>query len=139
MKRQSRRRASDPVPAVIAAAAVLLWLAMIAKAPELRLPLWRFGVLLACCAVLTIIWAKVLSFADPRDDLTAYCFLKAGTSAWFYAALMWLAVQPAINHWARGGAAFWASDAFTLVVFSTLALTGVAFAVRARELANSGL
>ena len=66
MKSQSRRRASDPVPAFIAAAAVLLWLAMIAKAPELRLPLWRFGWLLAWCAAITIGWAKVLAHADPQ-------------------------------------------------------------------------
>ena len=137
MKSQSRRRASDPVPAFIAAAAVLLWLAMIAKAPELRLPLWRFGWLLAWCAAITIGWAKVLAHADPREDLTAYCFLKAGTSAWFYAALLWLAVQPAVDHWARGSAAFWASGAFTLLVFLTLALTGVAFGIRARELENA--
>ncbi|WP_028604997.1 hypothetical protein [Ottowia thiooxydans] len=137
MKSQSRRRASDPVPAFIAAAAVLLWLAMIAKAPELRLPLWRFGWLLAWCAAITIGWAKVLAHADPREDLTAYCFLKAGTSAWFYAALLWLAVQPAITHWARGGAVFWASGTFTLLVFLTLTVTGVFFGVRARERDNA--
>lgn len=137
MKSQTRRRASDPVPAFIAAAAVLLWLAMIAKAPELRLPLWRFGWLLVWCGLLTFGWAKVQAHADPREDLTTYCFLKPGTSAWFYAALMWLAVQPAVNHWARSSAAFWGSGTFTLLVFLTLALTGVAFGVRARELENA--
>lgn len=135
MKSQSRRRAPDPFPAVIAAAAVLLWLAMIAKAPELRLPFWRFGWLLVSCAVLSIGWAKVLAHADARDE--AYCLLKPGTSGWFYAALLWLAVQPAVDHWARGSAAFWASGAFTLLVFLTLALTGVAFGIRARELENA--
>ncbi len=139
MKSQSRRRAPDPVPAVIAAAAVLLWLAMIATTPELRLSIWRFAWLLVSCAALTIGWAKVLAHTDPGDDLKAYCFLKPGTSGWFYAALMWLAVQPAVDHWARVSSAFWASGAFTLLVFLTLTLTGVAFGFRAREQANAGL
>ena len=64
MKSQSRRRAPDPVPAVIAAAAVLLWLAMIATTPELRLSIWRFAWLLVSCAALTIGWAKVLAHTE---------------------------------------------------------------------------